>query len=213
MKVLRRALCSFALALLALVPSMSSSADLTIPNTFIQGSPAVANEVNQNFSATAAAVNSKQDRVTGACPPGQAVRSVNQNGTVVCETGLDARVTSLESLLNYMPVGPQTNVPQARVNLGGWTTCYTEPYNANTGSARHHSRHVQQGKSDGGMPSCWNRHLHSVGAGAARGRDICYSRFTRHRHRSHCKWHSLVFQHESIVGVCKSRRRSIQEFL
>ena len=133
MKAFRRALGSFVLAPLALAPSISWSADLTIPNTFVPGNPAVANEVNQNFSATAAAVNSKQDRVTGACPPGQAVRSVNQNGTVVCETGLDARVTSLESLLNYMPVGPQTNVPQARVNLGGWTTCYTEPYNANTG--------------------------------------------------------------------------------
>ena len=133
MKALRTALGSFVLALLTLAPSVSFSSDLTIPNTFIQGSPAVANEVNQNFSATAAAVNSKQDRVTGACPPGQAVRSVNQNGTVVCEAGLDARVTSLESLLNYMPVGPQTNVPQARVNLGGWTTCFSELYNNTTG--------------------------------------------------------------------------------
>ncbi|MGB5081774.1 MAG: hypothetical protein WBO23_13640 [Burkholderiales bacterium] len=105
---------------------------MTIPNTFIQGSPAVANDVNQNFSATAAAVNSKQDRVTGTCPAGQAVRAVNQNGTVVCEAGLDTRVTSLEALLNYRPVGPQTNVPQALVNLGGWTTCHTELYSSNT---------------------------------------------------------------------------------
>jgi hypothetical protein len=133
MKALRRALGGFVLAPLALAPSMSWSADLTIPNTFVPGNPAVANEVNQNFSATAAAVNSKQDRVTGACPAGQAVRSINQNGTVVCETGLDARVTSLESLLSYLPVGPQTNVPQARVNLGGWTTCYSELYNNTTG--------------------------------------------------------------------------------
>jgi hypothetical protein len=71
---------------------------LTIPNTFVQGQPAVANEVNQNFSATAGAVNSKQDRVSGACPVGQAIRTVNANGTVVCETSLNTRLTSAESV-------------------------------------------------------------------------------------------------------------------
>jgi hypothetical protein len=60
-------------------------ADLTIPNTFVSGTPATAATVNENFSATATAVNSKQDLVTGSCPAGSAIRAVNQNGTVVCQ--------------------------------------------------------------------------------------------------------------------------------
>jgi hypothetical protein len=121
---------SFALSVLALTWQAVYAADLTIPNTFVPGTPANASDMNTNFSATSTAVNSKQNKVTGTCPAGQAIRSVNPDGTVVCETSLNTRVTTLESLLNYMPVGPQTNVSQALVNLGGWTTCYTEAYNA-----------------------------------------------------------------------------------
>ena len=73
------------------------SADLTIPKTFVPGTPATAADVNQNFSATATAVNSKQNLVTGTCPAGQAVRTVNADGTVVCEASLDTRLTSVES--------------------------------------------------------------------------------------------------------------------
>ena len=133
MEVLRRVVQCLASGSLVFAPSFGWTADLTIPNTFVPGQPAVANEVNQNFSATAGAVNSKQDRVSGACPVGQAIRSVAANGTVTCETTLDSRLAGMEALLNYMPVGPQTNVSQARVNLGGWTTCYTELYSNTTG--------------------------------------------------------------------------------
>lgn len=120
----------FSLALLLFAWPIAWAADLTIPKTFVSGTPATAADVNSNFSATSTAVNSKQNRVTGTCPSGQAVRMVNADGTVVCEVTLDSRLAAVEALLTYMPVGPQTNVPQARVNLGGWTTCYTEPYNA-----------------------------------------------------------------------------------
>jgi len=61
------------------------AADLTIPNTFVPGTPATAADVNANFSATAAAVNSKQNLVTGTCPTGQALRGVNPNGSVLCQ--------------------------------------------------------------------------------------------------------------------------------
>jgi len=60
--------------------------DLTVPNTFVPGTPAVAGDMNTNFSATATAVNSKQNRVNGTCPAGQAIQSVLANGTVTCET-------------------------------------------------------------------------------------------------------------------------------
>lgn len=109
------------------------AADLTIPKTFVPGTPATATDVNQNFSATATAVNSKQNRVTGVCPAGQAVLSVNADGSVVCDTNLNNRVTNIESSLlavtDYRPVGPQTNVMALQVALGGWTICHTELYN------------------------------------------------------------------------------------
>jgi len=48
---------------LGLVPVCAWSADLTIPNTFAAGTPAKASDVNANFSATAAAVNSLGSRI------------------------------------------------------------------------------------------------------------------------------------------------------
>ena len=63
----------------------ASPADLTIPNTFVAGTPASAASVNANFSATATAVNTKQDRVAGTCAAGQVIASINVNGSVVCE--------------------------------------------------------------------------------------------------------------------------------
>jgi len=76
-------------ACLALASTLVWPADLTIPNTFVTGTPASAASVNQNFSATQTAVNSKQDRVSGACPTGQSIRSINQDGTVVCQVAND----------------------------------------------------------------------------------------------------------------------------
>jgi hypothetical protein len=65
---------------------LARALDLTVPNTFVPGTPAVAGDINTNFSATATAVNSKQNRVNGTCPAGQAIQSVLANGTVTCET-------------------------------------------------------------------------------------------------------------------------------
>src|SRR5438552_8427766 len=92
----------------AFASPLARPADLTIPKTFVPGTPATAADVNQNFSATATSVNSKQDRVTGTCPPGQAVLSIAANGTVTCDTNLDTRVTTIETSLlgvsDYRPV-------------------------------------------------------------------------------------------------------------
>src|SRR5437899_2144493 len=122
----RMAAASLTLAL-ALPSPLAWPADLTIPKTFVPGTPATAADVNQNFSATATSVNSKQDRVTGTCPPGQAVLSIAANGTVTCDTNLNTRVTTIETSLlgvsDYRPVGPQTNVMALQVALGGWTVC------------------------------------------------------------------------------------------
>lgn len=56
-----------------------------VPNNFAAGTPASAADVNANFSATAAAINGKQNLVTGTCPVGQSIRGINANGTVVCQ--------------------------------------------------------------------------------------------------------------------------------
>jgi hypothetical protein len=126
-----------ALGSMVFISPLAWTADLTIPKTFVPGTPATAADVNQNFSATATSVNSKQDRVNGVCPAGQAVLSINANGSVVCDTNLNNRVTTIETSLlavtDYRPVGPQTNVMALQVALGGWTICYSELYNATTG--------------------------------------------------------------------------------
>lgn len=60
--------------------------------TFEAGTPAVAAEVNDNFSAVAAAVDgnaadiaTKQNRVNGTCTVGNAIRAINADGSVTCQ--------------------------------------------------------------------------------------------------------------------------------
>ena len=84
MKVLRNLFLSSASASLILVSPLAP-AQFTVPNTFVPGTPATAADVNQNFGATAAAINGKQNLVTGSCPAGSAIRGINANGTVVCQ--------------------------------------------------------------------------------------------------------------------------------
>lgn len=73
-------------AVLTLTAAATQAGDLTIPNTFVSGTKALAEEVNANFTATQTAVNSKQNKITGACVVGSFVASVNADGTLVCDT-------------------------------------------------------------------------------------------------------------------------------
>jgi len=85
METLRKAVLSFASIALALASPLAWSQAFSVPNTFAAGTPASAADVNANFSATAAAVNGKQNLVTGTCPTGQSIRAVNANGSVICQ--------------------------------------------------------------------------------------------------------------------------------
>jgi hypothetical protein len=85
MKLLRNVALSFASLSLALASPLAWPQAFTVPNTFVTGTPASAAEVNANFSATAAAINGKQNLVTGTCPTGQSIRAINANGSVVCQ--------------------------------------------------------------------------------------------------------------------------------
>jgi len=83
----------------AFTTSAAWAGSVTIPNNFKAGTPAKAAEVNANFSAVKTAVDDnntrintnatnitgKQNRVTGTCPAGESIRTINANGTVVCE--------------------------------------------------------------------------------------------------------------------------------
>ncbi len=64
---------------------------VTIPNTFTSGEALSAAKLNANFAALKTAVDAleaavpgKQNRVSGTCAAGQYIRSVNEDGTVVC---------------------------------------------------------------------------------------------------------------------------------
>ena len=81
---------------------------VTIPNTFTANTTAKASEVNANFSAVKTAVDgnagdiatnssnistlnsNKQKRVSATCAAGSSIRTINEDGTVVCETDDDA---------------------------------------------------------------------------------------------------------------------------
>jgi len=73
------------------------AADLTIPKTFVPGSPATAADCEPELSATATVVNSKQNRILGTCQAGQTVLSVTAEGALVCDTTLNSRVTTIEA--------------------------------------------------------------------------------------------------------------------
>jgi hypothetical protein len=108
MKTLRKKTLQAATACLMLAAASAAwSTDLTIPNTFVKGSPATAATVNENFSATAISVNSKQDRVVGACAAdGQAVRGINPDGSVVCETfgTTNGQLSAAEAIANSVQI-------------------------------------------------------------------------------------------------------------
>lgn len=85
MKALRKLALHLASGLPVLCSPLAIAQTFTVPNTFVSGTPATAADVNANFSATAAAVNGKQNLVTGTCPTGQSIRAINANGSVVCQ--------------------------------------------------------------------------------------------------------------------------------
>lgn len=72
-------------AALALTTAAVQAGDLTIPNTFVPGTKALAEEVNANFAATQTAVNSKQDKLTAACAAGSSIRDISATGVPTCE--------------------------------------------------------------------------------------------------------------------------------
>lgn len=78
--VLGFALGSFGLVTLA----------VNIPHSFKAGDPISAGQMNENFSVLKSAVDGlealKQNRVSAKCDDGSAIKQINEDGSVVCET-------------------------------------------------------------------------------------------------------------------------------
>src|SRR5262245_5152484 len=116
MGTLRKALVKACAILIA--PGVASSAwsgDLTIPITFVSGTPATSADMNRNFTETANAVNGKQDPIQGCATAGQAIKSVDPGGSVVCETFAtgNARVASVQVLANSVQIFDTHDFPGA----------------------------------------------------------------------------------------------------
>ena len=116
--ILRSAVRCFVLGSLAFA-SPVWAADLAIPKTFVPGTPATAADVNQNFSATATAVNSKQNRVTGTCPAGQWMQGVNADGSVICQAVCAAFGVNID-------FGTQNAVPASTYGAAGRAGVWTQ---------------------------------------------------------------------------------------
>jgi hypothetical protein len=63
---------------------------VTIPHNFSAGEVISAAKLNANFAAIKAAIDAKQNRVTGNCAVGQTIRSINADGSVTCGTSTRA---------------------------------------------------------------------------------------------------------------------------
>ena len=99
-----------------LIPLAAYAGSISIPNTFINGTVADADEVNANFSAVKTAVDDndsrtsvletqaaaleadKQERINGSCVPGSSIRAIDGTGAVTCEiddVGVDTNAATL----------------------------------------------------------------------------------------------------------------------
>jgi len=78
---------AFALAALAglSVPAILMASNVSTPNAFAPNTAISSAQMNENFAAFQAAVNSKQDLVTGTCSVGTAIRAVDAAGAVTCQ--------------------------------------------------------------------------------------------------------------------------------
>jgi hypothetical protein len=77
----------FAVAALAglSVPTILVASSVSTPNSFAPNTAISSAQMNENFAAFQAAVNSKQDLVAGTCSARSAIRAIDPAGAVTCQ--------------------------------------------------------------------------------------------------------------------------------
>lgn len=113
------------------------SSEVTVPNTFAAGEKAIAAEVNENFSSLAAGVNdnntrigTKQNRVLGKCAENSSIRTINEDGSVVCEVddvGAGGDITAVNTAAGSGLTG---GAASGEANLGVDTTIIQKRLNS-----------------------------------------------------------------------------------
>ena len=83
---------------LSVITTITGAADIT--DTYTTGETLTTTTLDNIKSS----VNSKQDRVTGACSPGEAIGSINADGTVACETDDDTVYTDGDATTAIAPL-------------------------------------------------------------------------------------------------------------
>jgi len=120
------------------VAGQVNSANIT---SFSANTPAVATEVNGNFSELTTQINDndtniaeKQQRVTGNCATGSSISEINADGSVICETGgsgsgLDADTLDGNHASDFT-ASSQTcvNGQVTGIDASGNVTCSSEVY-------------------------------------------------------------------------------------
>ena len=74
---------AIAVSIGVVIGGLGVRADLGL-KTFVPGTPIVAAEINENFSALVEALAAMQARVESECPPGTAIRAITSDGGVIC---------------------------------------------------------------------------------------------------------------------------------
>lgn len=95
----------------ALVPYSAMASDVALSHTFVAGTPAKADEVNQNFTDIKAAVDDNNSRITG----NEAAVAVNETAIADNTTSIEALVTSVSINTNAVDTNAQSiaNISQA----------------------------------------------------------------------------------------------------
>jgi len=90
-------------------PGQAAAREVTIPHSFTANTPAIADEVNENFTAVKSTVDANSVDV-----------SQLQSDVSVLQANVDA--------LQPSTVGPQLDLSQTRLEQQGWEVCFSETF-------------------------------------------------------------------------------------
>ncbi len=109
----RQGLAVSLLVIVVLIPLAVAAGTVTVPNPFVNGTAADANEVNANFDAVETAVNDNDSRITTAQATADAAAAGH---TVDTNTQLSNAEVAAAATAEGFVTGPHTTVDQAAVD-------------------------------------------------------------------------------------------------